>query len=675
MSNVKEIFNILLLSISLSTVLITLVSFIIFKFRYNYNKKDKQGLYQLKGSFFKRFAPHLEIENAKVVEERKLLARKSMSPQKKLIITFASFTFFIFAFLSAENYLTFRKQIAKNNKDANRIKQLVRQGLLQKRDFNPLKTQATFEEFFTVRQKTQYKNLLNAANKLNVVLIIDRRNSEKNQPNYNIAFERWKQFLNRNEIPYRISGISGIREGDFIILPQLRYLSSEQIAKLKESVGKSKMLFTGLPGKSNSMNSIVQELTKIKFIENKKTDLFLPTQLIGTMGMPAGLTLPWYPLDQVQIPAGSKELQSFSRVSGHNGEPIEDYVVRDFYSRESGVTWTMLDPLEKASFHADYFLLALITRGSDSSFIEIANWKRDENKAVFSMTVDSEDKFERIDKFLELFKKEKLKASFFLVSDLMNEFKDIELKENGLFEFATHTNDHKSMLSKTLKQQFFDLEESRFDIEERVGSRVHGIRPPKEEIDEEALSAIVQNGFEYVFGPNKKLSFSPEIVAEGDIVFLPRTLSDDFEFYKNKFIIKQNLMLRAMERELDWIKSSNGAHFLSLHTQIAGEDLPFKTIEMFVKDLKRDGLWITTVDKVSTWWREKESLEINSNGKSVEIRNHGKDTVKDFDIRIYNPMNLDSSCFKRGVSSHSEHLVLRVAEIKPGDSVSLCVGD
>ena len=174
---------------------------------------------------------------------------------------------------------------------------------------------------------------------------------------------------------------------------------------------------------------------------------------------------------------------------------------------------------------------------------------------------------------------------------------------------------------------------------------------------------------------NKKLSFSPEIVAEGDIVFLPRTLSDDFEFYKNKFIIKQNLMLRAMERELDWIKSSNGAHFLSLHTQIAGEDLPFKTIEMFVKDLKRDGLWITTVDKVSTWWREKESLEINSNGKSVEIRNHGKDTVKDFDIRIYNPMNLDSSCFKRGVSSHSEHLVLRVAEIKPGDSVSLCVGD
>ena len=113
MSNVKEIFNILLLSISLSTVLITLVSFIIFKFRYNYNKKDKQGLYQLKGSFFKRFAPHLEIENAKVVEERKLLARKSMSPQKKLIITFASFTFFIFAFLSAENYLTFRKQIVK----------------------------------------------------------------------------------------------------------------------------------------------------------------------------------------------------------------------------------------------------------------------------------------------------------------------------------------------------------------------------------------------------------------------------------------------------------------------------------------------------------------------------------------------------------------------------------
>ncbi|MBC77764.1 MAG: hypothetical protein CME64_17295 [Halobacteriovoraceae bacterium] len=675
MGDVKQIFNILLLSISLATVLITLVSFIVFKFRYSYSKKDSSKLHQIKGSFFKRFAPHLEAENLKVLEESKAIERKRMSPQKKLVYTFASISFFIFSFLSAENYLSFRKEVSRNTKDAERVKNLVRSGLLQKKEFNPLKETSSFEEVLTKRQSSQYKNIINSLNKLKIVLITDRQNSVKNKPNYPVAFKRWRDFFQRNNIRYRVSGISGIGSEDFVVLPQLRYLSKNQKKQLKLRLGKNKMLFTGLPGMSNGKSVFLKELGVADFLKNPKKDVYLPTQLIGGRGIAAGKTLPWYPLDQEFMPNLSNVLSRFTRVSGHNGEPVDSLQIRDFFHPKFELSWSYLDPQAQSDYHSDYLILSLLARGAGLPFVEIANWKKVKNKAVFGMTVDSEDKFKNVEKFMKLFESEKLNATFFLVSDLMNENAAIDFGPSSYFEFATHTKDHLSMPQKSLKEQFFDLEESRFDIEERTGSRVYGLRPPKEEINETALSAVVQNEFSYLLGGNLQLSFSPEIIANGALVHIPRTLSDDFEFHQNKFIIKRDQMLQAMKRDLEWVKSANGAHFLSLHTQLAGKDFAFKTIEKFVKDLERKGLWIAQAKEVATWWKQKESLEVKVGSANIEVVNHGSERVENFDIIIHNASELSNLCLKRNLSNVNKNLVLNIENVSPGETLSLCSGN
>lgn len=86
MLDVRSFFNILLLGISLSTVLVTLISFLIFKFRYSVSAKKNENLHELDGSFFRRFAPQLEEENRVEMELKKSQKKSTISPEKKVLI-------------------------------------------------------------------------------------------------------------------------------------------------------------------------------------------------------------------------------------------------------------------------------------------------------------------------------------------------------------------------------------------------------------------------------------------------------------------------------------------------------------------------------------------------------------------------------------------------------------
>ncbi|MCO4755115.1 MAG: polysaccharide deacetylase family protein [Bacteriovoracaceae bacterium] len=677
MGNPREFFNILLLSVSLATVLITLVSFIVFKLRYTMSTKQKSGLHQLEGSFFKRFAPHLKKENELFQASHEAKERKRMSPQKKLIITFSSITIFIFAFFSAENYFSFRKKIIANQKSAERIRELVQDGLLQKKQFNPLMEKASFEETLSLRFKSQLSNLQNIARNEKIVLVVDRQNQNLNKPNYPKAIKLWKDFFKRNQISYRLSGISGLRDGDVAIFAQLRYLSDSQKRRLTSKLGKVSMIFTGFagviegPGKKLGQ-SFLEEAGLVRFSKNQNAQTYLPTQFVGEMGLIPGQNSSWYPLDQSFKTQALKEGLTLARTSGHNGEQVEESF-RDITFPEQNTSWLLLDPKDKPDTYDDYYILAKIAQTTQAGFIEIANWKKAQYKAAFGISLDTEDHFDRVEKFMDLFEDQEIEASFYLVSDLMNEHPHIEFNsKNDIFEFGTHTNDHLSMLSKNLKEQFYDLEQSRFDIEARVESRVEGIRPPKEEIDEVGLSAIVQNGFSYIFESNRHQRFAPSLIANGELVLIPRTLSDDFEFHQNKFIIDKDKMLNAMKSELDWIMEARGAHFLSLHTQIAGEELAFNTIERFVKSLPGKGLWKAKTGDISSWWKSRSKIKVEFKSGVPHLVNTGNKVVKNFELIVHNPTQFSKACENRRISSGNDRMINEVVELKANSSMSLC---
>ncbi len=112
MTDLRSFFNILLLSISLATVILTIISFLVFKVRYALKNQFNSNLFNLKGSYFNRYAPHLEKKNKESQDKfEKEVANRKLSPQMKIGLSFGSvFVFIVFA-LSAENFLVHRKKL------------------------------------------------------------------------------------------------------------------------------------------------------------------------------------------------------------------------------------------------------------------------------------------------------------------------------------------------------------------------------------------------------------------------------------------------------------------------------------------------------------------------------------------------------------------------------------
>ncbi len=90
--DVKNVFNIILLALSLTTIFITLISYIVFKLRQASSMESSNDFHKLEGSYFRRYAPQLEKINE---EKRAIILAKEKNP-KKFYLKIASMFAFVF---------------------------------------------------------------------------------------------------------------------------------------------------------------------------------------------------------------------------------------------------------------------------------------------------------------------------------------------------------------------------------------------------------------------------------------------------------------------------------------------------------------------------------------------------------------------------------------------------
>ncbi len=69
--NIKVYFNFILLGLCLTTLFITLITYIIFRLRYSLKSKKDNGLHRMDGHFFRRYAPHLRKANEERADKYK----------------------------------------------------------------------------------------------------------------------------------------------------------------------------------------------------------------------------------------------------------------------------------------------------------------------------------------------------------------------------------------------------------------------------------------------------------------------------------------------------------------------------------------------------------------------------------------------------------------------------
>jgi hypothetical protein len=102
--DIKNIFNIILLALSLTTIFITLISYIVFKLRQASSMNSVSDFYKLEGSYFRRYAPELEKLNE---EKREEILAKEKNPKKfyiKILSMFAFVFLVIFSVFLVDEY-------------------------------------------------------------------------------------------------------------------------------------------------------------------------------------------------------------------------------------------------------------------------------------------------------------------------------------------------------------------------------------------------------------------------------------------------------------------------------------------------------------------------------------------------------------------------------------------
>jgi polysaccharide deacetylase family protein (PEP-CTERM system associated) len=113
---------------------------------------------------------------------------------------------------------------------------------------------------------------------------------------------------------------------------------------------------------------------------------------------------------------------------------------------------------------------------------------------------------ERILYILELLDKLNFKATFFVLTDVLNNYKDevLEIKSRG-HEIASHGHNHIRLYKRTKKEFQYDIKKSKTLLEDLIACQVNGYRAPGFSLNKSTIWAseiIIKSGFKYSSSTN-----------------------------------------------------------------------------------------------------------------------------------------------------------------------------
>lgn len=636
----------------------TLVTYIIFKFRYSVKSKKSDDTYELEGSFFRRYAPHIHRENEKILAEKNLKELNPKKRRKKLVWTYGGLTLIIFTFFLLENHLSFRRELMDRVGEAKTYKNLLQQGLLQKRELNPYLEVGEIEENIPTSVESFTSNLVSLLSKETIYIV--RTKSTRSKHPTSKALSNWKEFLKRNKLKWKYSSLNFNKKGIYI-LPQLNELSDNEYKRIKQAIDheKSKLFLTGPAGKSNTDGKTRKDWlgsNLVKLISNKESKTFFPTQLKGIGAIPPGLKINWVPLNNnfkyendISGPLSESTYQGHPQFDSSGYKRILPHPRLLHLNKDT--TLSLLDPVEVVIKegetadpnykYSDLFLLRELAILANIEFSETPTWRYGQINSIVSLSVDTEEDFRKIEILTELFEKHEVSATLFLVSDLMKENMSIMKDLPPKMELASHTSGHKPLKDRKIKDVFDDIQQSRHAIEEVSLQKVSGFRPPEEVLGDRYFSPVYQNEIDYVFGNQAWFRYSPLAVSKNNYIYIPRTIPDDFNITKNKVLSTPELISSYMKSHFEHVKDLNGGYFFSSHTHVFSSAVGIKAFDFFIRDViqSSEGTLFWTLKEVSRWWKIKNQIASKivyiEKVPHLEVKNNSIKETGEFEQILY----------------------------------------
>jgi peptidoglycan/xylan/chitin deacetylase (PgdA/CDA1 family) len=232
---------------------------------------------------------------------------------------------------------------------------------------------------------------------------------------------------------------------------------------------------------------------------------------------------------------------------------------------------------------------------------------------VFTLDVEGGDTYVNARDAAAVFELEEVPITFFAVSQLVRDDRELAGALIAAGEVGSQTVDHTPLAGLTGQEQGMRLRRSWADIEEWTGIGPAGLRPPEEAFDSLTLNAWRAAGGSYLLTSNEARSASPEVhqTSSGPLVLLPRLIKDDYAVIVRDVTLRSQRLAEAFLAGVTKMRAIGGLAVVSGHTQIivSGPRLDaFRTVADSVRS--QGGWWLATAGEVADWWLERSEIEI-----------------------------------------------------------------
>lgn len=571
--NIKLFFNMILLGLTLTTVFITLASYIIYKVRQVGSiKNNNDKIKKLDGVYFIRYSPEIEKENKK---ERDLQIITQSKKNKFPTLVYLSFFVFliIILLLLTEHYIALKLYEEKRIITAENYLSLSKKGLLKSYDYDP---------YFKIQSKPYFFSNLNLSKyNFNIILMghnydfTDWDNYFKRYTNSNI--ENWESLKEKN------CGLNSI-----LIATEHTPFNSEQLDFIKSCIkNNAKIIFY-----ENITPLTLNEYFNGELVSDNDETVTKYGTVTRSLDSLTGSTYNFKPQNYaLKLINSGPEFTSIVRNAKYEGIPKNSNLITASRKYPKNIIWTAFGPREKEGNYElfDNLIINYPTKSINKSALH--------DKKIIYVAININSSADTLKETLKKLNKLELTPYLFIKEEELETYREVIDPNNNMTSSIGLSIKPSHFRGLSPHEIFSRLQEKRLIAEELTGSVVSNILIDDIDISDEIMSSIIQNRFKMVVGG--KVRYLQKNVIN-DNTFHIGTTPNSIEKIMNTPSTGSDpaIISNLIKKEFDLIGEHNGNFILLITSKILSDHIAFAAIEHFITKMKNEGIELQPLNEI-----------------------------------------------------------------------------
>jgi len=486
----------------------------------------------------------------------------------------------------------------------------------------------------------------------------------------------WERFLDNSKSKYDIITDKTIELGqiakyNLLVLPSSRSLSDKEISEIKKYIDGGGSIFATSGTASYSDDgkwrgwNFFTEVFGLNFKKEINNDKFtklhtLRGNLPITANIPTGYPLRVATWDR-PIAAEVMEPRT-TQVSFWYNYKVDSGLVRENIRKSAGIAsgtygkgrfvWMGFEINSIVGAQDDYVYFDKLFNNSIKwlTYKPIAfakDWPAGYDAAAMIAPVVNKDQY-NIQNLLSVLKVKKVKATFFINSDIAKSNKELIRSLSRYGEIASLVDiGYLSSINDTINSlndydtQVQKLNNAKAVLKGITGEKVVGTIPYHGLFDQNTLRALINDGYNYVLTDSLTDRSVPKNIIIGGkrITTMTKTARDDYEVIRDFGLTQPEFQYYTYQEDVDRILFEGGMYVFKMHTEYQCDTSNIKVVGKVINELKKKNFWIATGDDIQKWYAEKSNVQIRTDQRgpkriALTISNPGTFTVNNLVIQL-----------------------------------------